>query len=486
MTAIRKIFLLFILGFALHQTAISGDFPLDTIYYTGPIDNRVNFVFIGDGYQASELAKYIQDVKNANTYFFKIKPLTDYKNYFNVFAISVPSKESGASHPRTAGDCPSEESHPKLTVNNYFGSTFDGSGVHRGLVVTKYDSVYKVLQRNFPAYDQAFVLVNTSYYGGTGGTFPTSSTNSSAPEIIMHEFAHSFAKLSDEYGGDCSYKSLIGPNVTQSTTYSAIPWNIWVDQATPVPTPTDAKYQKIPGLFLGAYYCDTQWYRPQYSCKMRSLGAEYCAVCNQTLVERIHELVSPVDSYTPVSLNLSVQDTVLSFNLKTLKPIPNTLLVNWTIDDKPAGNADSLRLDTKALNNNFYKIIATVKDTTPYSRDAKLIVQHIKSIQWVVFKGPAGVNIGSEATDAVISIYPNPFAEQITVSLKTTAESQARIELTDLNGKIVYQGENQFLGIGDNKMELNLSKSNLTAGTYIMLLNINGSTIAKEIIKIGK
>jgi len=71
-------------------------FDVDTIQYMGSDDKRINIVFLGDGYQVSELDKYNQDVINTVNDLFAETPFQQYRNYFNVFAINVPSLESGA------------------------------------------------------------------------------------------------------------------------------------------------------------------------------------------------------------------------------------------------------------------------------------------------------------------------------------------------------------------------------------------------------
>lgn len=464
----------------------AGEFPIDTIYYSGARDSRINFVFLSDGYQQSELSKYLTDVKSSVGYFFKVTPFSNYKNYFNVFAISIPSKESGAGHPRTAADCPDSASHPKLTVNNYFGSTFDVSGVHRLLTVLRSDSVANVLKRNFPDYDQAFVLVNTPYYGGAGGTFPTSSTVSSATEIIVHEFAHSFAKVSDEYGGNCSYKSIVGPNVTQAKTYDLIPWNNWIDKSTPVPTPTSSQYQKLTGLFQGAYYCDTDWYRPMYGCKMRTLGVDYCNVCRQTLIEKIHDLVSPVETYSPTNLNLTVKDTILNFKLNLIKPVPNTLETIWTIGGTQYASGDSLIIDTKNLPAGFSSIGSMTRDTTSMTRDSLHWVKnkHSQIVAWVVFKTETGVEISSTEADLKIEVFPNPFSSKIQIKLNSKYPAHLRAELTDLNGRVVILSKLSDFNSDTNMIELNLSDYNLLTGSYNLIIFAGNQVLIKEIIKI--
>ena len=54
-------------------------------------------VFLGDGYQINEMEKYIKDVRATVDLIFNESPYKEYKNLFNVYAIEVPSKESGTT-----------------------------------------------------------------------------------------------------------------------------------------------------------------------------------------------------------------------------------------------------------------------------------------------------------------------------------------------------------------------------------------------------
>lgn len=161
-----KQFLTFLLGISF-LTVKAQVFDVDTILYNGPIDKRINLVILSEGYTNEQLPNFIQDGKAVRDYMFSIAPYKEYKNYFNVFIIKVPSAESGITHPATATDS-GEPVFPKSTVNTYFSTTFDYSGIHRLVVPTKTSAITNVLASNFPAYDQVFILANTTYYGGSG------------------------------------------------------------------------------------------------------------------------------------------------------------------------------------------------------------------------------------------------------------------------------------------------------------------------------
>ena len=243
-------------------------FKVDTIHYSGPTENRVNLVILGDGYTSAEQAKFLSDANTIKTKFLETSPYTEYKNYFNVFAVEVISTQSGASHAGNSSDnaCAGQ---PTATVNNYFGSAFDagGGGYHRLLVVTKNSAVTNVLATNTPFYDQALIIVNTTYYGGAGGQHAVSSMASSASEIAIHEVGHSFPSLADEYWAGSQYTTDAKPNMTSNGNSSTVKWKIWNGVNT-----------------VGVYphSGDPKWFKPTTNyCKMEVLGKVFCPVCKE-------------------------------------------------------------------------------------------------------------------------------------------------------------------------------------------------------------
>src|SRR5690606_922508 len=104
---------------------------------------------------------------------------------------------------------------------------------------------------------------------------------------------HSFADLGDEYSSAYpGYPDIEEPNTTRETRREFIKWNHWIEEATPVPTPAISAYSGVIGLFEGAHYHASDWYRPKRECKMRSLGQEFCAVCGEAIVIALAERIS--------------------------------------------------------------------------------------------------------------------------------------------------------------------------------------------------
>jgi hypothetical protein len=268
------------------------------------------------------MALYVADVQNATNALFLTPPYSNYEPFFNVYAVEVPSVESGTDHPYTAFDCPG--GLETFYRNTYFNTTFDYQGIHRLLVVPNSGVVYTVLAANVPAWDLVFIVVNHSYYGGSGGAFATFSTHSSATEIAIHELdAH--AGLADEYesGGSPGYEA---PNATAETTRELIKWTDWIEASTPVPTPETSQYANVIGLFEGAVYNALGWYRPKLNCKMRSLAVPFCSVCSERTVQGVYTLVPIILSHDPVDPTVALYiGQTREFSITTSQPVPSTM-----------------------------------------------------------------------------------------------------------------------------------------------------------------
>lgn len=287
--------LIFISGKISAQT-----FPLTTILYNGSSSNHIDLVFLADGFTSAEQTNFITQVNAITTTIFNTTPYKEYKNLFNVYAIQVPSSVSGIKHPLTASDCASANPNvPASSTVSYFGSTFDYGGIHRLVVATNTTAIQNVLLANFPAYNKAIVVANSTYYGGSGGTYPCCTINNASSEIVIHELGHSLANLTDEYtSGGCG--TIEKPNCTMETNPTLIKWKAWIPGGMPIPTPAATNCTSV-GLYLGANYCPTTWYRPMCNCKMLALGQPFCSICKEELIVSFLNMTNLVNSYSPVN-----------------------------------------------------------------------------------------------------------------------------------------------------------------------------------------
>ena len=355
-------------------------FPVDTILYNGNTSRFINLVYLGDGFQSSQFASYTSSVQASTNYLFSISPFLEYKNYFNVFSIRVPSVESGADHPGTATDV-SEPAHPLLVADTYFNSTFDRSSIHRLLVAANTSAINSVVASNFPQFDQKLILVNSPYYGGSGGANAAASLNGSSNEIMVHEIGHSFAGLQDEYWSGLSWETA---NMSQQSNPVLVRWASWIG---------------FNGVGVYQHCCggsSATWYRPSNNCKMRTLNAPFCPVCKEGIIEKIHQVFgTPILSYLPLSDTLPYCSQAIDFRITTVKPIPNTLRVKWLLNGNLIQmNIDSLTLQSLQLNPGSNLLRAEVRDTTAMIRVGTHATSHDYFKEWVISYYPApGVSI---------------------------------------------------------------------------------------------
>ena len=366
---------LLLVAFCLAQTglvpALWGQATLTTVLTNGLTSRRINLVYLSEGYTSSQLPQFLNDVTNTMNKLLAIPPWSAYSNYFNVFAISVASAQSGSDHytPTTS------------LVNTYFNSCFDSFGIQRLLTIppNDHDGAYNdgegkvaaLLQQLLPDYDIAGLIVNDPTYGGSGGQYLLLSLNSSSAEIANHEIGHTFARLGDEYSAAYpGYPDTEEPNTTTNATRS-VKWHDWILPSTPVPTPDVYSNYTVNGVFEGAHYHTTGWYRPKHDCKMRTLGVPYCEICAQELVLSMYRLIRPIQNFQPASTNLlsSTQDDV-SFSLSILKPSTNSLIVQWFTNGIPVSEATTTNFTINAfqLSVGTNEIKAIVHDPTAFVR----------------------------------------------------------------------------------------------------------------------
>ncbi|WP_406684815.1 M64 family metallo-endopeptidase [Seonamhaeicola sp. MEBiC1930] len=439
-------------------------FDVEAIQISGDNNKRINLVILSEGYQSTELTDFIADVTNFTNDMFSQSPFSEYANYFNVYAVKVVSNESGTDHPGTATDVV-EPISPITNVDTYFNTTFDYFNIHRLLYSTDHATISTVLANNFPEYDQALILVNSDVYGGSGGTFPFSSTGASASEIAIHELGHSLFDLKDEYyPGDALAGEAI--NMTQETNTSLVKWKNWIG---------------INGIGIYAYGnsgTSATWNRPHQTCKMRYLGFPFCSVCKEGMIEKIHDLVSPINSFSPVSTTIENPSFPIDFELTLLHPTNQDLERTWTLNGSIFSNdVDNISLSSTDLNEGVNTLSAVVIDNNSYLKIDNHETIHVNTVTWTINYSTLGVeNITSEENAFKISMYPNPSSEFLNFKIESLTNSKFKIDLVSLDGKKVKSVKlNSFSKININR---------LTSGIYIANIYANNTLIAhKKFVK---
>ncbi|MBU2939346.1 T9SS type A sorting domain-containing protein [Lacinutrix sp. C3R15] len=459
----KRLLLLLLLVFNF-QLAISQTFDVVKIKDSGADDKRINLVILGDGYTSSELSQFETDATTFMNDLFAEEPFASYENYFNVHIIKVISTESGASHPGTASD-ETSYSVPTQTVNNYFGTTYDSFSIHRLLYTLNQGTISTVLAANFPAYDQALILVNSPYYGGSGGSFPIASTGQDSGEIAIHELGHSFVDLKDEYyPGDALAAEAI--NMTQETDPSLVRWKNWIG---------------IDNVGVYSYATSgtaSTWNRPHQSCKMRYLGYPFCSVCKEGIIEKIHDLVSPIDAYTPTETTISEASFPLNFEINTIATLPsNTLENTWTLNTNSfASNIDIVSIEESDLNTGTNNLTVVVHDATTQLNIDNHESIHVATVSWTI-DNTLGVQ-DAIANDFNIIMYPNPSNDIVHFTLENTLGNDVLVEIISTEGKKIKT-------INLSNLETSQTDiSTLSQGIYIANFYQNNVLIAsKKLVK---
>lgn len=345
-------------------------FKVDTLVSNGNVSNRINVVILGDGFMAHELPDFVAAAKSFAQSFNAYEPFKQYSRYLNFFSISTPSPASGISNPGTAPDA--YQNHPVVQVNNFYGGTF-GTSIHRLVRVSRTSLVYEVLANNFPEYDMIIIILNTPFYGGSGGAFATFTLDARANLIGIHEIGHSFGKLSDEYWAGANY-ARENINMTKETLPQLVRWKDWLNTVNI-------------GVFPHGTTDETaQWMKPsKANCLMETLTKPYCAVCREATVEQIFRLVNPIDSLYPDATSTVHISAARDFGLDLIEPEPNTLKVWWNINGKNIEGTKTVTIRPEDLTRAVSTLTATVVDETPISRKDQTL--RTRSVSWKISGG---------------------------------------------------------------------------------------------------
>ncbi|HWO13305.1 MAG TPA: M64 family metallopeptidase [Polyangiaceae bacterium] len=286
------------------------------VFGSAPRNRAFNVVLLAEGFTAAQQ----NDFNNAcNAFVGSIqdtRPFNELSPAINVFRVNVSSTDSGADDPASAGGT-------GATARTYFDATFGGNGIRR-LLVCNATTALQVAAAQIPEFSVVLLVVNSTVYGGSGGSVGTYSLASGATEIAIHEMGHTAFGLADEYpyyaggnetGHDHHPATEPGePNVTINSDRNTLKWRWAVAAGTAIPTTSnpncaqvDTRPSPVPGgtvgLFEGAHYYHCGAYRPEFSCKMQALGLPFCRVCQQAIWDRIGPLATlPARARTPIEV----------------------------------------------------------------------------------------------------------------------------------------------------------------------------------------
>ena len=261
----------------------SNKFDFETRQISGirPTNKAVDVVLIAEGYTKDEMDVFVEDAKKLSAFLLEQAPFNLVKEKFNFRIILSESKESGT-------DIPGDNIWRNTIVNSHF-YTFDSERYLTSQSIKKIHDIASLVP-----YDQVYVLVNSSKYGG-GGIFNyynlTSAHHSMSPWVFIHEFGHGFAGLADEYyDGSTAFNDIYDlksepwrPNIT-TLVQPEKKWKSKVDAKTPIPTKEDKDNLDAIGFYEGGGYVAKGVYRAYQTCEMKVLNVGFCPVCQDAIL----------------------------------------------------------------------------------------------------------------------------------------------------------------------------------------------------------
>jgi hypothetical protein len=250
----------------------------------GPPGEKVDILFLAEGYTREEMDKFVADAERSAGYIFSEEPFKSHRESFNIRAVKSSSTDTGTDIPGKG-----------IWANTVLNSSFYTFGIERYMTTADYRSVCDVAANAH--YDQIYILVNTDKYGG-GGIYNFYSISAADYEesraVVIHEFGHSFAGLADEYyTSEVAYNDFFNPevepwnpNLTTLVDFDS-KWKDMMEKDTPVPTPPEERFAHTVGVYEGGGYVARGVFRPMIDCRMHTNDAAFCPVCSRAIEEMI-------------------------------------------------------------------------------------------------------------------------------------------------------------------------------------------------------
>lgn len=266
----------------------------------------IDIVFIGDGYDAKDIAKgtFKQNTEDGFKHFFGIEPYSTYKDYFNVYAVVSKSDDSGIG-----------------TVNTVIDTKFGSYFTQNRIKAPEADKCFKWAKRADASMDLSkslvIMLMNTSTYEGVTMMYGDGSAIACCPVstdaypynfrgIIQHEAGgHGFGKLGDEYiyhnafiqtcqcPDGCEHPQGDDDTMTSYGVYKSKGWykNLSMTaDAKQVPWAHliyHKNYSDKVDMYEGGYMHTRGVYRSEATSCMNNNIPYYSAISRQAIVERI-------------------------------------------------------------------------------------------------------------------------------------------------------------------------------------------------------
>lgn len=215
------------------ETTAAGDFIYEALKNGDPHE-KVDLVFIAEGYLAEDKDKFKSDMDRFAAYLFTIEPYKSNKSKFNIYGILRPSPERAMDEPR-------QGVFRKTALN----ASFNAFDLDRYMLIEEGHRLHEIAAQ--VPYDVIVVLVNSKRYGGGSICLDycvSTVDHASSKQVFVHELGHSFAGLADEYyASEVAYNDFYPngveptePNITALLDRENVKWKDLLSPGIAVPT----------------------------------------------------------------------------------------------------------------------------------------------------------------------------------------------------------------------------------------------------------
>ena len=373
-------------GFQLEMDLDGGELILpfgapnvETVLDNGPIENRIDLVWIGDGFTEADLPSWPPIVVDGYQELFLYEPFTRYQEYFNVHRVDVISPESGVDNDPVEG----------IDRDTALDMRFWCSNIERLLCINTTKAAQ--MAAFAPDVDQIAAVANSTKYGGAGYTTAEIGTysgfNAAAVDVFIHELGHSLGNLADEYtyGGSGSTYPGGEPNAANASTLDAgqmngsgLKWDAWLGSNEAGVGPHDC--------FEGCAYYPQGIYRPSNYSMMRVLAQPFNSPSREGLIFEFYMTVSVIDSFDPPGSTVQANQSItIETTLSNPEATEKTVFVNDVLISTTTESVFDLSLLKLAAGDT---VTIKVQDTTPMVRDeAMREALMTETISWDVERG---------------------------------------------------------------------------------------------------
>ena len=195
---------------------------------------------------------------------------------------------------------------------------------------------------------------------------------------------------------------------------------------------------------------------------MSYLGSPFCSVCKEQTIDRIYQLVTPIDDFSPSDNFQTYTGGTINFTLDLVLPEPNTLKIEWGLNGTIiASNVSQLSLDNSILPAGESTLTVTVTDTTMLSQ--KNISGYAFSVSWEITN--TTVALVEADSRLFYKIYPNPATKTMYVEFDGDFPAKETVvQLVTPSGQIVFTEKKQLT----QKSVLEFSVSQFPKGNYFL------------------